>query len=345
MSLNVQGRSEFSPHGFVERFPNGAIMAILGIDISKATFHAHLIAERGEAKKAFPNSTTGFGQLDSWLRNRGVGKLHACMEATGSYWEALALHLHEHGHGVSVVNPGRTKAYAQSEQLRSKTDAVDAALIARFCQSQKLQAWEPPAPEIRMLQALSRHLEYLKSTRAEYLTRAQTPMQSGLVERSMKVLIMGIDREIAEVEQAIRDHFDQHPGLKRRRDLLTSIPGIGETTATTILSEFVGIEGFKNAKQVGAWAGLSPAIRQSGTSLRGKGRICKAGNARLRKGLYFPALTAKRCNPLLMPFAERLSAAGKHPMVILCALMRKLLVLAYGVLKSGRPFDAAIAGA
>ncbi|MBV8489467.1 MAG: IS110 family transposase [Candidatus Eremiobacteraeota bacterium] len=320
-------------------------VAILGIDISKADFHAHLLDERGEAKKSFANSVIGFKQLDSWLRNRRIGELHACMEATGAYWEALALHLHEAGHRVSVVNPSRPKAYAQSEQLRTKTDAVDAAVIARFCQAQRPDAWEPPAPEIRVLQALSRHLEYLKSTRAEYLTRAQTPQQPTLVERSMRDLIAGIDQEIRELERAISDHYDQHPGLKSKRDLLTSIPGIGETTATTILSEFIGIESFKNAKRVAAFAGLSPAIRQSGTSLRSKGRICKTGNARLRKALYLPALAAKRWNRAIAIFAGRLKAAGKHAMVVIGAVMRKLLVLAYGVLKSGRPFDPTLSRA
>jgi transposase len=111
-------------------------MDTLGIDISKLDFHAHLLTEKGEAKKKFANSATGFQQLDAWLRNRRSTQVHACMEATGSYWDALALHLYESGHSVSVVNPARTKAYAQSELLRSKTDTVDAGMIARFCRAQ-----------------------------------------------------------------------------------------------------------------------------------------------------------------------------------------------------------------
>lgn len=110
-------------------------MAVLGIDISKLDFHAHLLTdEKRELKRSFPNSVLGFAQLDAWLRkNQGAKAVRACMEATGSYWEALAIHLHDAGHLVSVVNPARTKAYARSELLRAKTDTVDAALIARFC--------------------------------------------------------------------------------------------------------------------------------------------------------------------------------------------------------------------
>ena len=157
------------------RFTWSLVVAILGIDISKLDFHAHLVTDKAEAKKTFPNSEVGFHQVCAWLKNRKVDQVHACMEATGSYWEALALHLYEMKHIVSVVNPVRTKAFAQSEMLRAKTDAVDAAMIARFCKSQMPQAWHPPAPEIRLLQALSRHAQALKSTRAEHLTRLQTP--------------------------------------------------------------------------------------------------------------------------------------------------------------------------
>ncbi|MGB6644209.1 MAG: transposase, partial [Candidatus Cybelea sp.] len=103
----------------------------------------------GEAKRVFPNTSKGFEQLTAWLKNRHAADVHICMEATGAYWEALAVYLHELKHRVSVVNPARIKAFAQSELLRTKTDAVDAALIARFCRSQVPEAWIPPAPEIR----------------------------------------------------------------------------------------------------------------------------------------------------------------------------------------------------
>ncbi len=110
--------------------------SFLGIDLSKETFHACLLSDGPEAKKAFPNTPKGFEQLTTWLKNRHAVEVHICMEATGAYWEALALYLHSLEQHVSVVNPARIKAFAQSELLRTKTDAVDAALIARFCKSQ-----------------------------------------------------------------------------------------------------------------------------------------------------------------------------------------------------------------
>ena len=316
-------------------------MTIAGIDISKLEFHVHLLSEKGTHKRSFPNLPAGFRQLDAWFRNRHVKRAHACMEATGAYWEALALHLHESGHCVSVVNPARTKAYARSELLRAKTDTVDAAMIARFCQAQDPAAWEPPSPEIRILQAYSRHLHHLKEARAAQLTRIQMPQLPKLVVNSTNDVIDALDDEISKIERTIEEHISHHPDLKRKRDLLTSIPGIAETTANSILSEMPNISEFKTAREVAAFAGLSPLTVQSGSSVRGRGALCKTGSARIRRALYFPALTAQRFNPVLKAFAARLSAAGKHKMVIIGAVMRKLLVLAWGVVKSGVTFDPA----
>lgn len=317
-------------------------MAILGIDISKLTFNAHLYSEQGESKKSFPNSEVGFKQLDVWLRNRKVGQVESCMDATGSYWVALATHLSEAGHRVSVVNPARVKAYAQSELLRSKTDAVDAALIARFAQAHRPEQWIPPLPEMRHLQALSRHLEHLQDRRGEEAVRLQTPGLPADVGRSTREIMAKLDDEIRRIKQAVKDHFDQHPELRNKRDLLTSIPGIGETTATSILAEIPKLEEFRDAKAVAAYAGLTPRTKQSGTSIRGRSHICKTGNARLRRALYLPALTARRFNPALWAFAERLKANGKRPMVVIVAIMRKLLVLAYAVVRSGQAFRSPV---
>jgi transposase len=313
-------------------------MITLGIDISKRDFHAALLNGDHTAKKSFPNSTKGFEQLAAWLHNRKVDKVVACMEATGAYWYALAKFLFNAGHSVAVINPRRIKAFAESELLRTKTDAVDASLIARFAASQQLQFWKPLAPEIEELQGLYRHLEFLKISRTQHVTREQTPDLPVRARQSAQTIIEQLDIQIDELDRAIRDHIDRHPGLKTKHNLLTSIPGIGDTSAVAILSEMPTIDEFRSAGAVGAYAGLSPLIRQSGSSVRGKPRLCKTGNARLRKALYFPAIVGERYNPTLHAFGQRLRAAGKATMVVIGALMRKLLVIAYGVLKSGKPF-------
>jgi len=313
-------------------------MSFLGVDLSKETFNAHLLSERSEAKKVFPNVGKGFAQLVAWLRNQHPSDLHVCMEATGAYWEHLALHLHGLGYRVSVINPARIKAFAQSELLRTKTDEVDAALIARFCKTQSPELWAPPAPEIRVLQTLVRHYSHLKATRAQQSVYAQSS-DSPVVAASTKEVIATLDAQIKEVERQIRKHFDNNPHLKRRRDLLTSIPGIGKVTASTLLAEIPHIDHFESARAIAAYAGLSPRHWRSGTSIHGRSRLCKTGNGRLRRALYMPALAAIRWNPTLQAFSDRLAAIGKHKLLIIGAVMRKLLVIAYGVLKSGVPFQ------
>jgi len=313
--------------------------SFLGIDLAKETFHTCLLSDRADAKKAFPNTSKGFEQLTAWLKNRHAIDVHICMEATGAYWEALASYLYGLEQRVSVINPSRIKAFAQSELLRTKTDEVDAALIARFCKSQRPEPWLPPPAEIRILQTLMRHYEHLKTTRAQQSVYAQS-LEAVVVTASIREVIAMLDEQIAQVERKIRQHFDDHPDLKRRRDLLTSIPGIGETTAGSILSEIPHLDRFQSAKAVAAFAGLSPRERRSGTSIHGRPRLCKIGNARLRKALYMPAIVALRFNPVLKIFADRLAAAGKHKRLIIGAVMRKLLVLAYGILRSGVAFDA-----
>jgi transposase len=314
--------------------------SFLGIDISKETFHTCLLDDKGKLAKVFPNSLKGFKQLNAWLKNRHASGAHCCMEATGPYWEPLALYLHERGALLSVVNPARIKAFAQSELLRTKTDGVDASLIARFCRTQTPDAWVPPAPEVRVLQALMRHYEHLKTTRAQQTVYSQTTGSSAVVAASIEEIIATLDDQIADVGEEIRRHFDDHPDLKRRRDLLTSIPAIGDVTAAMLLAEIPHLAEFSSKRAVAAYAGLSPRDARSGTSVRGRPRLCKTGNARVRKALFMPALVAIRFNPTLKAFAERLLAAGKHRMLVVGAVMRKLLILAYGILRSGRPFEA-----
>ena len=144
---------------------------------------------------------------------------------------------------------------------------------------------------------------------------------------------------IKRTEELIRNHINNHPGLKRQSELLDSIPGIAETTAALLLSEITNINQYRKARQVAAYAGLVPRERQSGSSVRGRTRLSKIGNARLRRALYFPAITALRCSPFFQAWAKGLAERGKSKMSVICAVMRKLVHLAYGGLKSEKPFD------
>lgn len=312
----------------------------LGLDIAKLKFNARLIREGGKLRhKVFPNTAAGFSQLSTWLGMQGAMPAHACREATGTYGDALAAYLHEAGHAVSRVNPAAVKAYAQSRLSRTKTDRVDAALIAGFCAERRPPAWAPPAPGLRELQALVRRLESLVEMRTMEENRLSSGIAVEAVRTSVEEMLAHLSEQIKKTEALIRSHIDSHPGLRQQRELLDSIPGIGEATAAVLLAEVPEIKEYRSARQVAAFAGLVPRDRQSGGSVRGRVRLSKIGNARLRKALYFPAITALRCSPFFQQWAEGLRQRGKSKMAVIGAAMRKLVHLAYGVLKTGKPFD------
>jgi transposase len=314
----------------------------LGIDVSKNTLDAALLQAQTQGKarhKVFANSLTGHRQLLAWLKEQGVEITHACLEATGTWAAAIALALHEAGHKVSLVNPALIRAFGQSQLKRTKTDKADAQLIAHFCRMHQPPLWAPRAPEIRELQALVRRLETLEEMRVMEENRLTSGVSCAAVRADLEEHLTDLQARIEKTRGQIKDHIDQNPGLKQQAQLLETIPGIGETTAALLLAELGDITQFDNARQVAAFAGLVPRIRESGSSLRGRSHLSKVGSSRLRKSLYFPAITALRFNPLIKALGLRLSAQGKSKMLIIGAAMRKLLHLAYGVLKSRKPFD------
>jgi transposase len=313
---------------------------VLGIDVSKDKLDVVLFNEAQQTHSGvFANKAPGFQQLQRWLSKRLDGNLHACLEATGHYGEALAELLHQAGHTVSVVNPARIKAFAASRLSRQKTDQTDAKLIALFCQSQHPEVWTPPAPEQRALQAIVRHLQDLKAMCQQEHNRLTSGVLAEVVLQALQHHIAFLDAQIADLEGQIHDHLSQFPSLRQQRELLDSIPGLGELTIATLLAEVPNILAFETAAQLAAYAGVTPRQFRSGSSIHRPTHISKCGNARLRAALYFPAMVALRHNPIIRAFGDRLKATGHIGKSIVVAAMRKLLHLVYGVLKSGRPFD------
>ena len=312
----------------------------LGIDVAKSKFDAVLLtADSKPRHKVFTNTDEGYAALSTWLEQQSAQHVHACLEATGTFAEAVARYLAAQGHKVSLVNPSAIWAFGRSRLSRTKTDKVDATLIAHYCQMHQPPAWTPPSPEISELQALIRRLETLVQMRTMETNRLAAGVSSGAVRASLEATVAFLSEQIQQTEKAIRDLIKQHSGLKERRDLLLSIPGIGPSTAALLLSELPHVSQFQRAGQAAAFAGWVPRVRQSGTSVHSRPRLSKFGSPRLRKGLFFPAMVALRFNPLVRESGERLRSRGKSPMAIVGAAMRKLLHVAFGVLKSGKPFD------
>jgi transposase len=312
---------------------------VLGIDVSKLKFNVCLIREDGKLRhRVFANNPSGFTQFSEWLRKNNVSQVHACLEATGTYSEALATYLSDAGQLVSLVTPAATKAYAGAQLSRTKTDRVDAELIARFCCTQKPQLWRPAAPEMRELQALVRRLDALIEMHTMELNRLSAGGTTAEVKLSIESHVQYLEQQISLTEKLIQKHINNHPQLRAERELLVSIPGLGEATVARLMSE-INFHRYENARQVAAFAGLVPRLRESGKSVRGRARLSKMGTPRIRRSLYFPAITALRCNPVIKQWAAGLRERGKCEMQIIGAVMRKLIHLAYGVLKSGKPYD------
>lgn len=310
----------------------------LGIDVSKETLDVCLLGEKDSQETQMANTRKGFNQLHHWLQKRKASDVHVCLEATGIYGLEVAQFLHEKGYRVSVVNPARIKGFAQSQMRRSKTDKLDAAVIAAFCRALQPDLWTPPEPAWYELRALVRHIDDLQQVRQQQVNRLESATLPA-VRHQLQQHIAFIDEQLAQLKNQIKDHLKRFPHLKREVDLLKSIPGIGDLTAWRLLAEIGSLARFANIRQIVAFVGLDPTRHESGRTVRGGRHISRTGRASLRSALYMPALTAQRYNPWLRAFAQRLQANGKLPQQIVVAVMRKLLHLAYGILKSGRPFD------
>jgi transposase len=263
------------------------------------------------------------------------------MEASGDFEKAIAQRLYEEEYRVSIVNPRRIKGYASSQLQRTKTDSADAALIARFGRREDPRPWTPPSAAESRLQELTRARQALQKEK----TRTQNRLDESedeAVRRAHRGLLDEIERQLEDLKEEIEEHVEEDPKLKDRCSLLDTIPGIGLQTAAIVVSELGSPERFESARQAAAYAGLVPSHHQSGTSVRGNPRMSKVGNGRLRRAMYFPAMSALQCNAAVKAFGERLKERGKENMVVIGAAMRKLLHICYGVLKSGRPFDASL---
>lgn len=319
------------------------VCAVVGIDVSKKKLDIALLVNGKTKAKVLENSAEGHRALLDWLSKSKMplSALHVCMEATGVYSEPVALVLHQAGLVVSVVNPACIKGFGHSENIRNKNDAIDAALIARYCAAMKPQPWSPPPLEQRQLRAWSQRIEALKDIRQQEENRLEALAISDMepVAQHVKQHIVWLSAEIEKLESDIDDHIDRHPGLKHDAELLASIPGLGMTTVARILGKVGDIRRFDNAKAFAAFLGVTPRQRSSGSSVKGRTVISRTGNTSLRAALYMPSLVARRHNPILHRFAERLAATGMANKAVIGAVMHKLAHLIYGVIHNGKPFD------
>ena len=306
---------------------------VLGVDVCKGFLDACLLHPCGSRKeRRFANDAQGIASLLVW----GADARVLGMESTGGYEISLARAGAASGLLVRVENPRRVRDFARAGGRLNKTDRADARAVAEYLPRFEGRAWSPPTERARELEGLTAHRAALVEERTRLGNRLEHREElPALVARQLEARLKGLARETEEVERERRRLVEEDEGLRRDRDALLGLKGVGETTALLVLSLAGNVEDYASAQGYAAAAGLAPCRRESG-SWRGKTRISKQGGAALRSGLYMAAVVASRHDPLLKAFRDRLRERGKSPMQALVACMRKLLMRCYGVLKAVR---------
>ena len=304
------------------------IQITIGIDISKDWFDAHRLPE-GTAKR-FSNDKKGCRELVTWIGRDPVTRV--VYEATGAYHRLLEGALGQAGLPLAKINPRQARRFAEAIGVLAKTDRVDAAMLARMGSALQLPQRPPADDKLADLRDLHLARRALVKDRTAARNR-QKIHDSPLVKRQLAQRLKQIERQIQAIDAAVDQQIQNHPALRRRFEILISVPGISSTTAATLLVEMPEL-GTLKAKQTASLAGLAPVTRQSGKR-RGKAHI-RGGRATLRQALYMPALVAARFNPDLKAIYARLCNAGKPPKVAITAVMRKLLITANALLRENR---------
>lgn len=311
---------------------------VIGIDISKQSFDVAIIEGQQKAVSLrFENNGKGFSQLLKYLDKDSF----VVMEATGVYYLRLAHFLYEHKIKVSVVNPLVVRRYAQMKMARAKTDSKDAVMIAMYAKSEQPESWQPDEETIARLRQIQTTLEQIdkQSTAITNSLEAlnQLPLKEKRVEKSLKNLLSNLEREKKALEEIMEELIKQH--YNDTFIALNTIPGIGKKTASMLITITNNFNNFSHYKQLISYVGLSPRIFLSGTSVKGKGHICKMGMSSIRKLLYMCSWSAKRYNSFCMELYTRLKEKGKPERVIKIAIANKLLRQAFAVAKNLTPFD------
>lgn len=310
---------------------------VLGLDLAQKSFVAALRQPTGPILVAeFLNSAAGFRRLSRWLAQHLSAGAAAGLEATGIYAQALAHDLHVRGHRVHLLNPARVAAYARSQGQRNKTDPADARLIAQYVATHTLPVWTLPPPERLALQGLTRLRQQLSAHRQQIKNQLHSAAEAlhGHLEKVLTV----IEAEMKALQEKIAAHLRTHAALGAAATRLETIPGLGPLTAAIVLAELPEVTAQSDPRALAAWCALVPGRRQSGPR---EYRTCmpRTGNMHLRQALHMPALVAKRHNPLLRAFAERLAKNGKRPGAIVGAVAHKLLRIIIGLLRHSHDFD------
>lgn len=305
---------------------------IIGIDVSKDYFDACIKKEKSDYQvKRYSNDNLGFEKLLTDVH----GKFHFVMEATGPYYLRLAMFLHQKKHIVSIVNPLVIKRYSQMKLLRAKTDKVDAKLITEYglTENENLIKWEPPKDYVIGLQQMQSLILQYQKQRNALNNQLKAFKETGILQSNLKKMIENelehINLQMKLLEEQMKETIKKYHN--EMLDKLISIPSIGNKTAILLIIITDGFKKFQNYKQLISYVGLSPRVYSSGTSVKGKAKICKMGMSRVRSMLYVCAWSAVKCNSSCKNLYDRLVEKGKPKKIALVAVANKLLKQSFAI--------------
>jgi transposase len=323
----------------------------VGIDIAKDSFRVcfSVLQSKMQIKvrgsRTFSNNFKGFKEFALWLEKKreSSDNLHFTMEATGVYYESLAYFLWQQSDFiVQVILPNKIKNYAKSLDLKSKTDKIDAAVLARFGLERTLRVWQPISPNLLELKQLTRERDTLVRTRTAACNRLhackhQAKPNKTIIVRTKKQISL-LDKQVKEIEREIKALVNQDDKLKKKFKYVNSIPGVGLFTFATVVAETNGFETFTSIKQLTSYAGLDIKIVESG-SWKGKSRISKQGNSHIRKALYMPSVSRIVHDKSAKLFYENLLNRKGHAKIALVAVQRKMLGLMFTLWRSEQMYS------
>jgi transposase len=324
---------------------------IIGIDVSMDDFHACIKVSTGDgsvkikATRSFDNTDKGFGELLGWVskHNKENDPVAFVMEATGVYYENLAYSLYQAGQKVCVVLANKVKSYIKSLNIKTKTDKVDAKVIAGFGLERELDFWQPMSPVYKSLRDLCRELLSIKKD----LQRAKCQLHAMKSSHAKLEKIVAFKTEQVEfyekaikiLQEETKSVVSQDAVLKEKIRKVQTTPGLGFETIVILACETNGFALFNNVRQLVSYAGLDVSFNESG-NFRGKTRISKKGNARIRQALFMPSLSATRANAPIKEMYERI--CDRNPDIKkkgVVAGMRKLLILTYILWKKDEEYN------
>jgi transposase len=293
----------------------------------------------------FSNKEAGFVALIKWVKKLTIEnvEIHFVMEATGVYHQKFAYYLDENKLKVSIVLPNKIRNYFRTLDVKTVTDKTCSEAIARFGLERKLDSWKRPKMVYRNLQQLTRERDQIVSERV--IVKNQLHAESAEAEPNFMTLkrinerIKFLNKQEKEIKNDIAESIKKDANLKTEIDRMTTIPGVGELTAVTILAETNGFELIRNKKQLTSYAGLDVKEKQSGTSIKAKPRISKKGNRSIRKAMHFPALVAVKWDENFKELYARLVSKHGIKMKALVSVQRKLLEMTYILFKNQTVYD------